>query len=290
MPIARPTRWFLALAAALALTGFMGAAGGAARAAVPVEEDSSEAQIMGYYASAIAFTPLGRQGGRVIEVGIDLGYLPSLSEEDRETTFAGAKVENTNFTSVLPRARVRFTAAPGWLVEAGVFPSVQARGVTPEQYTAAVSAKLFGDEKVRSYWLRGHYLAADIVGPITCDEDAVEDPNNRVCYLGQPSEDHFKPTTYGLEFVIDGQAFLDQGLRWYAAGGLERQALDFQTYFINGFGRLDDQELIARVNRLTLAGGLTWSADPGVVVAIEMSYVPDALATVRLGIRWGWKR
>jgi hypothetical protein len=261
-----------------------------ARAAVPLDEDSSEAQIMGYYAAAIMFTPLGRPGGGVLEAGLDLGYLPSLSEEDRETTFAGAKVENTNFTHLLPRARGRWTPTDGWLLEAGLFPEVQVRGVTPTQYAAAVSARIFGTEKVRSYWIRGHYLTADIVGPITCSEDAVEDPTNSVCYLGQPSEDHFRPTTYGLEFVADGMPIIDAGLRWYAAGGWERQTLDFQTHFVNGFGRLDDQDLVARVNRFTAVGGLTWSAEPGIVLALEASYVPDALATIRLGIRWGWRR
>lgn len=273
----------------VALT-ILACAAASGHAAVPVDEDSSEAQIMGFYASAIAFTPLGRQGGGVLEAGLDIGYLPSLSEEDRETTFAGAKVENTNFTNVLPRLRGRFTMTDGWLVEASFFPEVEAQGVTPEQYAVAVAARIFGDEASRSYWLRGHYLAADIVGPITCSEDSVEDPANSVCFGGQPSEDHFRPTTYGLEFVVDGNPVIDAGLRWYAAGGWERQALDFQTHFVNIFGRLDNQELIARVNRFTMAGGLTWSADPGVVVALEAAYVPEALATVRLGIRWGWER
>jgi len=167
---------------------------------------------------------------------------------------------------------------------------VQARGVTPEQYTAAVAGRIVGDEAATAFWLRGHYLTADIVGPITCSEEAVEDPTNSTCYLGQPSEDHFRPTTYGLEFVADGARVFNERLHWYAAAGWERQALDFQTHFVNVFGRLDDQELIARVNRLTLAGGMTYVADPGIVFAFEASYVPDALATVRLGIRWGWKR
>jgi hypothetical protein len=284
MPTAGGARRFLVVLAILAEAAVP------ARAAVPVDEDSNEAQIMGFYASAIAFTPLGRPGGGVLEAGIDLGYLPSLSKEDRETTFAGSKVENTNFTHVLPRARGRWTPTDGWLVEAGIFPDVQARGVTAEQYAVAVSARIFGTEKVRSYWLRGHYLTADIAGPITCSEDAVEDPTNRVCYLGQPSEDHFRPTTYGLEFVADGMPMIDAGLRWYASGGWERQALDFQTHFVNGFGRLDDQELIARVDRFTIVGGLTWASSPGLVFALEASYVPEALATMRLGIRWGWKR
>jgi hypothetical protein len=61
----------------------------AAVAAVPLDDDSNEAQIMGYYDAALAFTPLGAPPGRLFQAGVDITYVPGLSEEERQTTFAG---------------------------------------------------------------------------------------------------------------------------------------------------------------------------------------------------------
>src|SRR5262245_41636770 len=64
-----------AVLAALAWIGV----GGDARAAVPLDDDSNEAQLMGYYAAALSFTPLGAPAGRMVEAALDATYLPSLS-------------------------------------------------------------------------------------------------------------------------------------------------------------------------------------------------------------------
>src|SRR5258705_1444033 len=79
-----------------------------ARAAVLLEDGSNEAQIMGYYSAAIAFTPVGAAAGRTFEAGLDPDYVPGVSAEDRMTTLAGAQGEETQFTSVPPPAHPRW--------------------------------------------------------------------------------------------------------------------------------------------------------------------------------------
>lgn len=259
-----------------------------ARADVPVTDDSAEAQLMGFYAGALSFTPAGRPAGRRLDFGLEATWLPQLSAEDRDTTFAGAKVENTNFTHVLPRLRLRWRPSSDWVLEAGFVPPIRMFGVTPEQYGFAGAYQVAGHTTPVGFWVRGHYLIADIAGPITCPEDAVQDPANTVCYGGQVSDDHFQPETYGLDLVLDGPISSVDGLGWYAAAGWEHQTLRFATHFVNAFGRLDDQRLVARVERASFLGGITWSERHGLRLDFEVSYMPDALATARGAIAWAW--
>src|SRR5712672_1199780 len=116
----------------------------AARSDVLLEDDSNEAQIMGYYSAAIAFTPVGAAAGRTFEAGLDLDYVPGLSADDRRTTFAGAKVENTNFTSVLPRPHLRWRPRDRLLLEAGIVPPVHAFGLIPAMAAAAATFRFAG--------------------------------------------------------------------------------------------------------------------------------------------------
>jgi hypothetical protein len=259
-----------------------------ARADVLVDDDSSEAQLMGFYAAALSFTPVGSQPGPRLEAGIEAAYLPSLSEEDRQTTFAGSKIENTNFTSVLGRVRARWRPARTWLLEAAAFPEAQVRGVTPDMYALSAASRVASWASGLDLWVRGHYLNADIEGPITCPEEAIEDPANSICFGGQVSSDHFRPEAYGLDVVLDGPRLLADSIAWYAAAGYRHETLRFETHFVNMFGRLDDQRLVARLDRGSILGGLTWTPTHGLRLTLEGSYAPDALVTARVGIGYGW--
>lgn len=273
------------LALALLLAG---AATGGVFAAVPLDDDSNEAQIMGYYDAALAFTPLGAPPGKSIQAGIDISYLPDLSEEERETTFAGAKLENTNFTSIIPRPRVRWRPHADWLLETGFFPKVEVFGVKPQQLALGAAWRFAGREDDPSWWVRAHYFRGDIEGPITCSEDAVEDPSNLVCFGGEVSSDRFRPETYGVEVVIAGAHLGRGGPAWYAGAGYSHERLQFDTHFVNSFGRLDDQVLVARLDRGSILAGVSWEAGRGFRLDGEAYYAPQALATVRLALAWGW--
>jgi hypothetical protein len=273
---------------AIALLLLSRAAPGAAFAAVPLDDDSNEAQIMGYYDAALAFTPLGAPPGSSIQAGVDISYLPALSEEERETTFAGTRLENTNFTSVLPRPRLRTRPHPDWLLEAGFFPKVEVFDVKPQQLALGAAWRFAGREDDPSWWVRAHYFRADIEGPITCSEDAVEDSTNNVCFNGEVSSDRFRPETYGLEVIVSGAHLGSAGPAWYASAGFSHERLQFDTHFVNSSGRLDDQVLVARLDRGAVAGGVSWEAWRGLRIDGEVYYAPDALATVRLALAWGW--
>ena len=282
-----PTGRRTAAPALLAALAWLGAAE-TTRAAVPLDDDSNEAQLMGYYAAALSFTPLGVPAGRLVEASIDATWLPSLSEEDRQTTFAGAKIENTNFTSVIPRPRIRWRPSEDWLLEAAYVPPVELFDVKPEQLAAAVAWRFAAPETQPSWWIRAHYMRADIEGPITCSEEAVEDPTNRVCFAGQVSEDRFRPETYGLDVMVSGPHLWRGGPGWYAMAGYRHERLQFDTHFVNSFNRLDDQVLVARLDRGSIGGGVSWDAWRGLRLNAEAYYAPEALFTGRIAIAWGW--
>jgi hypothetical protein len=249
---------------------------------VPIGDGSNEAKLMGYYSAALSFTPLGTPEGRLVEAGLDVSYLPPLSEEDRQVTFNGSKLENTDFTSFLPRPRLRWRPADGWLVEGGYFPEREVFGVKPQQLYGAVAWKAARWRPV-ALWVRGHYLHADIHAPITCSEEAVADPANRVCFGGQVSEDRFRPETYGLDVLVSGP-------HWYAGAGYRHEELQFDTHFVNVFGRLDDTVLLARLDRGSVFGGVTWDAWRGLRLSGEIYEAPQALLTARVAVGWGWGR
>jgi len=280
------SRGRLAVAGALLLLA--GGVSGAAFAAVPLDDDSNEAQIMGYYDAALAFTPLGAPPGKTIQAGIDVSYLPPLSEEERETTFAGSKLENTNFSSVLPRPRVRWRPHPDWLLETGFFPKVEVFGVKPQMLALGAAWRFAGRDAAPSFWVRAHYFRADIEGPITCPQDAVEDPTNTVCFGGEVSSDRFRPETYGVEVMVSGSHLGRNGPAWYGSVGYSHERLQFDTHFVNAFGRLDDQVLVARLDRGAVGGGVSWEAWRGLRIDGEVSYAPEALVTARLALAWGW--
>jgi hypothetical protein len=257
-------------------------------AAVTLDDDSAEAQLMGYYAAAMAFSPTGAPVGDPVEAGVDLTYIPALSEEDRQTTFAGTKVENTNLISVMPRPRLRWRPRADWLFEAGFFPDAEVSGVSPQQVAAAATWRFAGREGAPSWRVRGHYLVADITGPFTCSEEAVEDPENSVCYGGETSADHFRPEILGVDVLVDGPRLFTEALAWYAGAGYRHESLEFETHFVNASGRLDDQRIVARLDRASVFGGLTWSAWRGLKVSGEGYWAPDALTTVRACVAWGW--
>jgi hypothetical protein len=256
---------------------------------VTIGDGSNEAKLMGYYSAALSFTPLGVPEGRLVEAGLDVTYLPPLGNQDREVTFNGSKIENTNFTSFIPRPRLRWRPTAAWVVEGGYFPETEVFGVKPQQLYGAVAWNAARWTSA-ALWVRGHYMRADIQAPITCPEVAVADPANRVCFGGQVSEDRFRPETYGLDVLASGPHLWKNGPAWYTGAGYRHEDLQFDTHFVNIFGRLDDTVLLAHLDRGSVLGGVTWDAWRGLRLSLELYEAPQALFTARVAIAWGWGR
>jgi len=245
-----------------------------------------EGRIMGYYSAALAFTPIGapRSDTRGLEVGLELSYLPPLSEERRSGGFS--KTESTNLMPVVPRPRVAYTMPGDWRIEASYVPPVKAFGVKASLLSVALSPPVVQRA--------GMHLSARIAGSssrvqgaITCNASVTEEgPGGRlfftkVCH-DRESEDVFHAQALSAEVIASGahsgrlRPFVGLGVR------TERDRFSVGVKQFNGRPDPDHPILEMRVTRPYGMLGATWARNTRSSLGGELFYAPGSLLTVRL--------
>ena len=73
-----------------------------------------------------------------VDLEFELGWIPSLSEEQRRVGFVGNKVEDLNRNDLFARLRVRFGLPRDFSILVGLTPPVERNGVTPTLIVLAV--------------------------------------------------------------------------------------------------------------------------------------------------------
>jgi hypothetical protein len=244
-------------------------------------DERPEAQLMGYYSAVMHFAPIGFADPELrIEVGGDATYLPNLSAEDQKVGFNGAKAENTNFCPVFPRLRGSLSAG-SWAFEAAYLPPLRVCGVEPHMFSAAIARTLPLSPRWNAV-LRasGHY--GTLRAAITCNEDAVADPSNTLCFDGTESEDTYRPFILALEGALAYQGWWsERGLAPYVLVGVRREDFRFDVGFVDSAGVLDNTRLLAGLTRAHFAVGTTWAAGRRVRLGGELFYAPRALLSLR---------
>lgn len=244
-----------------------------------------ESDLMGYYASIMAFTPVGLPSGH-LEVGGALSLIPSLSAADRRVGFGGTKQEDTNRCPVFPRLAVARGFGRG-TVEAGYTPPVRVCGVKANiaslalSYRAPVAPTL--DGAVRASFVMGSLNAA-----ITCSEDAVANQADQTCYGGAPSDDKVAPLAFQLDGILALRGWLGGRVEPYLLVGFRRERVNFDVNYTReagnpgGLPALDDHErLRATLSRVHAAAGASWRLVGPLRVGGEAYYAPGAVFTVR---------
>lgn len=245
--------------------------------------DNPEAQIMGYYAAVMTFSPIGVSVPG-FSVGGELSFIPNLSENDRRVGFGGTKLEDTNRCPVLPRLRVAETFAR-FAVEAGYVPPLTVCGVTANLLAAAARAEWPLNQNFR-LMVRGSVLAGSLKAAITCGTDAVRDSLDQVCYQGSPSSDRVVPFTLGGDIGIVHGGPHHPRLDLYALVGVRRERVRFDVNFTNDSvikpAVFDDHErLQTTFTRAHVAVGGGYWLTGRFRAGAELFYAPGALATVR---------
>jgi hypothetical protein len=241
-----------------------------------------EAQVMGYYAAVMHFTPAGFPDRAARwEVGGEAAYLPSLSAEQQTVGFRGTKAENTNFCPVFPRLRAAAVRGD-WALEAGYLPPLRVCGVKPHMVSAALSRRF----RAGGAWdgaLRGAVHYGVLNAPITCNEQAVADPTNAVCFQGQVSDDRFRPFTLALEAAAIFGGLGRRRIEPYLLVGLRRDDPRLDVHFVNAQDSLDNarEQLESALIRAHVAAGASWAATGRLVLGGELYYAPGALLTAR---------
>lgn len=267
-----------------------------------------EAWAMQYFASVTLLTSLAPP--RAIEpgafdLGLELGWIPSLSEDQRRVGFNGSKVEDLNRSAVLPRPRV--TVGLPWQLALDVawIPPVEIEGVTSNLLAIGLERPVFLGER----WAVGARLYGQTGtsrGDFTCTADNASHPpgsaeNRFGCRA--PSDD-----TAHLDYL---GAAITGG---YRLGGPADTRLHFGAYATHMDLEFQVDALTYDIHDRTrlVTDGWTWAAAAGVDFAVarplrlafEAFYSPldvardrtepdatrnDGLFNLRAMVRYTWR-
>jgi len=248
--------------------------------------EDPESWAMAWFGSLAQLTGFGVPEARAagsLELALEGGWVPTLSEDQRRVGFGGLKVEDLNRTAVIGRPRLSVGLGGGWSATLGWVPPVEVDGVEPDLFALSLDRPLWR----RGSWrggLRLHGQAGTIEGAITCnaaDAAAGDDPRRNPFGCRQPSDDEMTIRSYGLE--------LSAGYR--LAGSTEPYLAASVQRFDNRF-QVDALVFAIRDRTRQLAEGTTWSLTAGAVqplgergrVAVEVYYSPLEVRRLDAGL------
>jgi len=222
--------------------------------------DRPEAWAMAWFAAVAFPTALGTETlpPGAVELSLEGGWVPSLSEEQRSVGFLGNKPEDINRTSVFGRPRVavglpgRLTATLSWA------PPADVDGVEPDVLSLSLARPLWEGERgrvaARLFGQRG-----ELRGDLTCPRDISGIANFQVNPYGceQPSRDEMRLRVVGAELQAGTTLGGARAVSPYVAIAMSRLDAEFQVDARrNGF--LD--------RTLLVTDGTFWSGTLGVSV------------------------
>lgn len=247
--------------------------------------ESNEAKTLAIFAVPLAF---GRGSAPDLfpgfRAGVELAYLPKVDEATATPTICrpGKGAENTDLLFALPRPRIGLPLPFGLALEASWVPPVRVRGVKANLIGISVE-KAFGDLDGLVAALRVHATFGSVRAPITCDDEALEDPDGE-CYGGTRSDDRLNPNIMGIDLAVGGPV-AEGRLRPYGGVGYNRLQPRFQVNYTNQFGELDDRRVEVNLDRFVMFGGATWQTTDRLSVTGEMYAAPADAITGRVIVR-----
>jgi hypothetical protein len=247
--------------------------------------ESNEAKTLAIFAVPLAF---GRGSAPEVfpgfRAGIELAYLPNVDDATATPTICrpGKGPENTDLLFALPRPRIGLPLPFGLALQASWVPPVRVRGIKANLIGLSVE-KAFGNLEGLVAALRVHATFGSVRAPITCDDQALEDPASE-CFGGTRSDDRLSPNIMGIDLAIGGP--LAEGrLRPYGGVGYNRLQPRFQADYTNQYGDLDDRRVEVDLDRFVVFGGATWQTTDRLSVTGELYAAPADAITGRVVVR-----
>lgn len=225
--------------------------------------DRPEAWAMKYFASLSLMTGMGAArsiDAGSIELGVELGSVPSLSRTERTVGFNGTKEEDINRTSIFGRMRIVVGLANDFSLEATYLPPIDISGVEPSLYGLALARPLSQSDR----WRTSARLTAqdgNFSGDFTCSADEIRNGSNNF-QCEEPSRDEISIRTASLELATARRAASE---RWesYFSLGLHTMDLEFEVR----------AEYLGLIDRGTLStDGTTYSATLGLAYFSETQW------------------
>ncbi len=208
-----------------------------------------------------------------LELALEGGSIPSLSEEDRRVGFNGTKVEDLNRAPLFGRPVARL-GLPGELtLSAGWVPPIDFDGVTPNILSFALARPLWSGARGRLS-AQAFYLDGRIEGDISCPQsevDAGDDPVANPFGCEEASNDTMSLTSWGVELGYSWQATPEVSL--FVTGLWQQLDSEFQVRALyDGF--LDRNRLVYDGDDYAWTAGVGWQATAKLRLAGELFYSP----------------
>jgi hypothetical protein len=170
----------------------------------------------------------------------------------------------------------------GLTLQASWIPPIRVNGVKANLLGFSLE-KTFGQADGLVAAVRAHATLGSIRAPITCDDQALEDPTSE-CFGGARSDDRVSPNIFGLDLALGGP-LAGGRLRPYAGAGYNRLQPRFQVNFTNQFGVLDDRRVEVNLDRMVVFGGASWAVTERLGVTGELYAAPADAVTGRIIVR-----
>ena len=243
---------------------------------------SNEAATFAILAVPLAFGRGGMPSAEGWSAGLELAVLPKVPDATATPTTCrpGKGPENTDLLPVLPRPRVGIPLPGRFHLEASWVPPLRVRGVKANLLGLALQRSV--ELGSRALSVRVHTTLGVVHAPITCNEDALNDPASE-CLDGTLSDDSYRPNVFGIDAATEWRR--GTSLRPYAGLGYNHLRPRFQVNFTNSAGDTDRRKVSVDLDRIVLFGGTTWDARPGLSVGSEVYLSPQDAFTLRVVAR-----
>jgi hypothetical protein len=248
-------------------------------------KNSNEAQLFAAFSVPLAYSiaeaPEEVRPGEV-RAGLEATYLPNIDEEIRTPTTCrpGKGPETTDLLFALPRPRVSVSLPGGLVLQASWVPPVPLNGVKANLVGASLQRGFQVSRKTPLVTLRAHGTFGLIRAPITCGDQALQDPSS-VCFQGTRSDDHYHPNIFGLEGTLSW-SLGDGRIRPFLGGGVNVLHPRFQVNFTDQFGVPDNRKVEVDLTRGALFGGATWAPASKITLSGQIYASPGDAVTGRV--------
>ncbi len=241
--------------------------------------DRPEAWALKYFSSVTLLSGLGvpeRLEAGSLELALEGGWIPSLSEDERRVGFYGTKVEDLNKTSVFGRPRLSVGLPAAFTLTLAWAPPIELGGAEPNLYALALGRPLVE----RQWWRLGARLYAQggtVKGDFTCSEDDAAGGDDAIANpfgCERPSEDEATLRAYGAELSAAWKA--SERLEPYAA--LTGTYLDPEFQVDAFYSGIHDRTLQTTDGTTwAVTAGIAWARSERLRLVVEAFYSPLTL-------------
>jgi hypothetical protein len=237
--------------------------------------DRPEAWAMKYFNSVSQLTGLGAPAARKpwsVELGLELGSIPSLSEDQRRIGFGGIKVEDINRLTAFARPRLTLGLPAKVSLDLAWVPPVELEGVTSNLLAVGLERPFFSSGSV-VLGARISGQVGTVQGDFTCsEEEASYPPGSPENSWGCESASNDELTLNHVSLAVTGGVIVKRTtFHWgLAASWMD---MEFQVDAVT-YGITDRTRLLADGWTWSVNGGASWQLSRRFTLAGEIFYSP----------------